>query len=39
VGFAHISDLVVSDLPGMTRQSQQNTSLLLLNGRVDQLRR
>jgi hypothetical protein len=37
VAFAHISDPVVSDLPGMTRQSRQNTSLLLLNGHVDDL--
>jgi hypothetical protein len=39
VGFAHISDSVVSDSPGMTRQRRQNTSLLLVNDHVDRLRR
>jgi hypothetical protein len=39
VGFAHISDPVVSDSPSMTRQRRQNSSLLLLNGHVDRLRR
>jgi hypothetical protein len=39
VGFAHISDLVVGDLPVMTWQRRQNTSLSLLNGHVDRLRR
>jgi hypothetical protein len=39
VGFAHISDPVVSDSPGMTRQRRQNSSLLLLNGHVDRHRR
>jgi hypothetical protein len=31
VGFAHISDPVVSDPPGITRLTRQNSSLLLLN--------
>jgi hypothetical protein len=39
VGFAHISDPVVGDLPDMARQRRQNTSLLLLNGHVDWPRR
>jgi hypothetical protein len=39
VGFAHISDPVVGDLPVMTWQRRQNTSLSLLNGHVDRLRR
>jgi hypothetical protein len=39
VGFAHISDPVVRDLPGFTRRKRQNIFLLLLNGHVDSLKR
>jgi hypothetical protein len=39
VGFAHISDPVVEDSPGMARQRRQNTSLLLLNGHVERIKR